>query len=483
MLFVGHAAASGRGARAVKVGARSLDMCRAGVPFVRQAGTERVFMHNRADGPGWTALIDDIVAGRWINPETGEAVRSPCQSIVIRESLDGGEAELVRACGLAGRLAVVADAATYAALGARVARALEPVATVVLDHPHADMATAEVLRARLEGADAVVAVGSGTINDLCKYVTGLDGRRYCVFASAASMNGYASTTASMTLPSGLKVSLPSHAPAGFFVDLAVAAAAPPHLAAAGFGDCLVRSVAQIDWWMSHRLLGSAYSTAPYLLTDADERDLNRLAPALPRGDVEAVGSLFRVLTLCGLGVALTGVSNHGSMGEHQVSHYIDCFAGDRHPGTLHGQQVGVASLTLARLQQRMLADERPPVLRPTRIDEAGMVRRIGGAAAAQCLKLFRRKALDAAGAAAMNARLERTWPELRQECAAFMIPADEMTRLLAAAGGPTTARELGLPADFYREAVLHCREMRDRFSFLDLADDAGLLEDFVAALA
>ena len=429
---------------------------------------------------GWTALIDDIVAGRWTNPETGQLARVPYDRVVFADSLDGGEADLVRALHLGTRLAVVADAATYDALGARVARALGNVEAVVLDHPHADMAAVADLRQRLAGFDAVVAVGSGTVNDLCKYVTGLDGRRYCVFATAGSMNGYTSTTASLTLPSGLKVSLPSHAPAGFFVDLAVSAAAPRHLAAAGFGDCLVRSVAQIDWWMSHRLLGTPYLRVPYIIQDADEAALNRRAGALGRGDIAAVGYLFRVLTLCGLGVSFTGMSNHGSMGEHQVSHYIDCFAAARHPGTLHGQQVGVAALTLARLQQRMLADARPPVVRPTRIDAADMVRRMGRDAAAPCLEAFARKAFDTAGADAFNARIEMLWPALRRELAAFMLPVAEMTRLLAAAGGPLSAADLGLPADFYREAVLHCREMRDRFSFLDIAADAGMLEDFVA---
>ncbi len=31
------------------------------------------------------------------------------------------------------------------------------------------------------------------------------------------------------------------------------------------------------------------------------------------------------------------------------------FAGPAHPGTTHGQQVGVASLAMARLQNEMLA--------------------------------------------------------------------------------------------------------------------------------
>jgi glycerol-1-phosphate dehydrogenase [NAD(P)+] len=429
---------------------------------------------------GSGALIDDIVAGRWRNPATGEIARVPYESVVIAETLEGREAELVGALKLGGNFAVVSDRATREAMGGRVARALRklgPVEEIVLDHPHADMGEVERLKPRLAGFEAVVAVGSGTINDLCKYVTGLDGRRYAVFATAASMNGYTSTTASMTLPSGLKISLPSHGPSGVFVDLSVNAAAPKHLAAAGFGDCLVRSVAQVDWWMSHRLLGTYYSDLPYQLTTPDEIELNARAAGLPRGDIAAVDSLHRVLILCGFGVSFTGVSNHGSMGEHQISHYIDCFAGKRHPGTLHGQQVGVATLTMARLQQQMLASETPPVVRPTRIDEADMARRMG-AAAGDCLAEFAKKALDAEGARALNAKLEKLWPDLRRECLSFALPVAEMTRLLRDSGGPTTAKELGAPVDFYREAVVHCREMRNRYSFLDIAADAGFLADF-----
>ena len=95
----------------------------------------------------------------------------PYDSIVIEDSLEGREAELVAALRLGHRLALVADEATYGAMGARVAKALGelgPVETVVLDHPHADMAEVRSLTEKLRGYDAVVAVGSGTVNDLCK---------------------------------------------------------------------------------------------------------------------------------------------------------------------------------------------------------------------------------------------------------------------------------------------------------------------------
>ena len=48
------------------------------------------------------------------------------------------------------------------------------------------------------------------------------------------------------------------------------------------------------------------------------------------------------------------------------------------------------------------------------------------------------------------------------------------------AGAPTTGVDLGLPAGCYRAAVRHAREIRDRYSILDLAGDAGVLEAFAA---
>ncbi|TCQ08774.1 glycerol-1-phosphate dehydrogenase [NAD(P)+] [Rhizobium sp. PP-F2F-G36] len=436
--------------------------------------------------PNWTALIDDIVEGKWTNPETGKLARVPYEAIVIDESLDGREADLVAGLGLGERFTVVTDTNTWDAMGSRVASALRdlgPVETVVLDHPHADMGNAEDLRQKLHGADAVIAVGSGTINDLCKFVTAKAGKRYAVFGTAASMNGYTSTTASMTLESGLKVSLPSQGPAGFFVDLGVSARAPRHLSASGFADCLVRSVAQVDWWMSHRLLSTLYSAVPYIIQEKDEEELNARAAGIAAGDIAANGYLHRVLTLCGLGVSFTGMSNHGSMGEHQISHYIDCFAGEDHPGTLHGQQVGVATLTMARLQRHFLDSETAPVIRPTRIDPADMARRMGPDIAAQCFEELKGKIFDERGAARINETFAELWPTLRGELNAFALPVAEMEKLLSDAGGPMTSQDLGLPVARYREAVIHSREMRNRYSFLDVAADAGILADFAAGEA
>jgi glycerol-1-phosphate dehydrogenase [NAD(P)+] len=167
------------------------------------------------------------------------------------------------------------------------------------------------------------------------------------------------------------------------------------------------------------------------------------------------------------------------MGEHQISHWIDMFAGEDHPGTTHGQQVGVASLAMARLQHRILSRETPPVLRPTVIDEAAMRARYGAELAPLCVGEMKKTALGSAQTDALNAKLEAIWPTLRHELMAMTLPIDIMENALRNAGGPTTADELGLPRKVWHDAIRYAREIRGRWSFLNLAADSGILEDFI----
>ena len=431
----------------------------------------------------WNALIEDVVAGHWADPATGRPIVLPFETIEIAETLDGREAELIRPLGLGSRLAVVSDTNTVEAMGRRVAQALRPIAAVdeivLADGLACDEPSIDLVRDKTRGADAIVAVGSGVVNDLCKHASFLDGRPYAVFGTAASMNGYGASTASVTLRSGLKTSVSSRAPRGIFIDLDVSAKAPSWLSAAGLGDSLCRPTAQIDWWASHALFGTPYDAAPFELLADDEPRMIAHAAGLARHDIAAIGHLHRVMTLCAFGVCLAGMSNPGSMGEHQISHWIDMFAGDDHPGTTHGQQVGVASLVMARLQQRLLSRESPPVVRPTMVDEAAMRARYGATLAPLCIAEMKKTALDSEGAAALNGRLEAAWPSLRRDLAAMALPVEAMEGALRAAGGPTSARELGLPRVVWRDAIRYAREIRGRWSFLNLAADSGLLDDFI----
>lgn len=431
--------------------------------------------------------IDDILNGNWTDPATGKPASLPFKRVVIAPSLDGQEAELVRGLGFGRRLAVVSDPATRAALGERVERALGGAAAVeaivLPDRPHADEETAGHIRAAAARADALIAVGSGTINDLCKYASFLDRKPYAVFATAPSMNGYTSLSAAITAH-GHKKSLPAHGAAGVFIDLAVLAAAPKHMIRSGLGDSLCRSTAQVDWLLSHRLRGTAYSETPFLLLAEDEPALFSQSEGLTRGDAAAMELLARVLVLSGFGMCLTGSSAPASQAEHLISHYMDMLhegAGRRALGRdpLHGEQVGVATLTVARLQARFLDQDKPPRLRPTPVDETA-IRAHFGESAEDCLKEFRAKALDRAAADRANALLEKNWPAWRQELASKLGAPERLEAALAACGAPRAPSALGWDTATYRTAVLWARRIRNRYTCLDMIDDSVGLAAWVS---
>jgi glycerol-1-phosphate dehydrogenase [NAD(P)+] len=179
-------------------------------------------------------------------------------------------------------------------------------------------------------------------------------------------------------------------------------------------------------------------------------------------------------------MAIAGGSEPASQGEHLISHYIDTMARARHPGSLHGEQVGVATLTVSRLQNRLLRPEVPPVLHPSIIDESAILARFGPEIGARCLPGLRAKALDRRRADALNAKLADEWPDVSRKLQAAMLPLERLQAALVAAGAPLTAEDLGLDPSLYREAVLHAREIRNRFTILDLAADSGLLAEFAA---
>jgi glycerol-1-phosphate dehydrogenase [NAD(P)+] len=426
---------------------------------------------------GRSDALADLLAKHWRDPESGAAIDIPIRSIAIERSLAGIEADLVRDLALGRHFAVVSDATTHGVLGASVGRALASLGEIdpiLLDGvPHPDLATVERLRDAAARSDALVAVGSGTINDLCKYAAASAGKPYVVFATAPSMNGYTSTNAAITVD-GHKKSLPARAPLGVFIDLGVFAAAPLRMIQSGLGDSLCRSTAQADWLLSKRLRGTPYREAPFALLAPDEALLREAPEALIGGDLDAMRILARTLVLSGLGMTICGGSYPASQGEHLISHYIDMFARDGRLPHFHGEQVAVATLTMARIQEAMLAGP-PPRLSAGPTTREDVLQRFGDEIGNACWTEYSAKALSAEAAEALSARLAQEWGNLASTLARSMIPSATLADVMGRAGCPQTPGAIGVTAKLYRRAVRDARFLRDRYTFLDLAADAGRL--------
>lgn len=420
-------------------------------------------------------LLQRLLDGRLTDPETGEAIAVATRIVAIEPSLRGRETALVQDLDLGGRLALLADADTWPVLGSRVSGALGGafcVTPIILPAgPHADMETVQLVRARSLHADALIAVGSGTINDLAKYAAHLDRKPYACFGTAPSMNGYVSMNAAI-MDRGVKQSLPAAAPRGVFLDVDILCKAPRRMIVAGFGDSACRPTAQADWLLAHLLLDQRYRALPFLLLEQDEQALLAAPEGLVAGDAAAMTLLARTLILSGFGMAICGGSYPASQGEHLIAHFLEMRGDPAWPESLHGEQIAVTTLTMARLQADILKRAEIQVgtsaVTPTELSA-----RFGAEAGAACWSAFARKAIDADRAAALNRRLRAGWPEMRRAIRAVHRAPAALESALRRVHAPTRPAEIGIPDAAYREAVLHAREIRDRFTFLDFAAETG----------
>lgn len=448
--------------------------------------TPRLPHDRRSQGANlMSTTLERLLAGRFPDPDGSGMLSVPVRTVVIGTDLGRSAAALLAPLNLGSRLAVLHDPDTRAALGADVAAAASAtfdVREILLPrHPKPDADTVALVRDAASASDAIVAVGSGTINDLGKYAAHLSGKPYVVFGTAPSMNGYTSVNAAITERSHKKT-LPASAAAGVFLDLDVLAKAPPRLIAAGFGDSACRTTAQADWLLAHRLLDRTYRRAPFALLEEDEPSLFAQAAGLCRGDRTALALLARTLALSGFGMAICGGSYPASQAEHLISHYLDMLGRPDWPESFHGEHIGVTTLTVARLQARLFAAAESPPLRPTGDTLQAFIAHFGEVLGQECWTSFTPKAFDAPTMAALDARLKRQWPEIRAAVRQVLLPVETLETALAAVNAPMTPEALGVPRPFYRTATLHARRIRDRYTCLDLAAAAGTLQTYVDTL-
>ena len=418
-----------------------------------------------------------LLAGQYPDPESGALLAAESRAVVIEDSLAGGEAELIAALGTGPRVAVVSDRATHGVLGARIESALGArfrVQSIVVDAgPRADDEMVErLLGALAPGTDLVIAVGSGTLNDLTKMVAFRHGCPQAIFATAPSMNGYTSLSASIT-SDGMRRSYRTRTPLGVFFDLRVLAAAPARLIRAGLGDTACRPTAQADWLLSHLLLDRPYRLAPFALLAEDERDVFAHSRALLAGDLEVMRHLVRTLVLSGFGMTICNGSYPASEGEHLLSHYVEMMQPPGLPHSFHGEQIAVCTVAMAELQEQYLSRDSPPLLRPASLERDDLIAHFGPVIGEGCWREFELKRFAAAETEALNARLAATWDAMRARIAAVTVPAAKLRGLLAEAGAPVRPGELGWPPALFEQARTHAREIRNRYTFLDLAADSS----------
>lgn len=326
----------------------------------------------------------------------------------------------------ASHIFLVADNYTYEAAGRQVEQLLDQAGlsyhkrvfqteTPLVPNEYA---LGSVLAAMTSQDDMLLAVGSGTLNDVTKYVSARTGIPYVIAATAPSMDGYASTVAP-TILDGFKTTLPAVYPAAIVADVDILKDAPMPMLTAGFGDIIGKFTSLADWRLSHQLNGEYYCPEVAGVIEAAVETCAANAKALAQRGPQAIQAVTEALILSGLAMGMVGVSRPASGAEHQMAHYWEMDAlrrGEEHP--LHGNAVGVGTVLAASLYE-MAAEYLPQ---------------------------------------------------------GFAAPdKGQILACLQAAGSCADPKELGIRRELCLESLLHAMELRDRFTVQKLLEQKGKL--------
>jgi len=425
-------------------------------------------------------VIDDLSNGKWINPADNKNYGIPIKKIEISESLDGLEAELINKLHPNQKLLLVSDPFTYKAMGSRIINNIKGKANIheyVWEKPSSSIEGVDFLRTKLQNYDGMIAVGSGTVSDSIKYATFLEKKAYSVFATTP-MNAYTTGTASISFK-GIKKSLVAHYAQGVFFDLEVLSKCPKRLTAAAFADVICRTTAQVDWLMSHKLLNTDYQPTPYYLLALYENEMIKNASSIASGDINALALLTRISAIMGLGTSFTQTTHVGSMGEHGISHYIDMFAKDIHPGTSHGEQVGIATISISKFQNAILNNDSPPTINPTEIPEEEIIQKLGQPMLDNIKEIMKPKLFDTEKSDYINNFFSKNWLEFVQPLREKMLDYNTIWNSMGECGALRTPEDAKLDSNFYKDALKYARFIRDRYTILDLAGDSNQLDGLI----
>lgn len=352
-----------------------------------------------------------------------------------------------------------------------------------LTHAAFDEATVgELLIHMPMDTDLVVAVGTGSINDMSRFFSFRTGRPFMTVATAAPMDGFASSIAALNVEN-LKTTYNAQPPVAIIGDTDILKNAPSRMIAAGLGDLLGKFTCLCDWKLAREINNEHYCPRIAELVESCVQNVLKDAPKAQERDPEVIGKIMEGLVLAGVAMSLYGNSRPASGCEHHMSHYWEMMfeqAGKR--PVPHGTQVGVGTVLILKLAE---------ALRRTKVDFAAA--RAAAAAYNQAAWEAEIRAAygpAAEGVIAMEAKakknetsarlhridvMEEKWAQIDSLLAA-LPDSETMMSLLRSLDSSCLPQEIGVDRELLKRTFMYCKEVRDRYTILQMVWDLGLLD-------
>ncbi len=321
-----------------------------------------------------------------------------------------------------------------------------------------------------DGAEGVISVGTGSLNDPCRLACANKGVPFCIFATAPSMDGFASDTAPI-VDNNFKSSYQAKSPDVIIADTKILAEAPSELKSSGFGDMIAKYVALIDWKVSHIVSGEHLCKRVYNLTRYAVDRVFSMADKITARNEEAAAAVFEGLLLTGIAMGFVKTSRPGSGTEHIMAHYVECKQlFDGIIPNYHGEDVGVFTLIMTKYYNALLEVEKIKC-HEERTDWAKVYEVYG-----QLSEDVRRlNTPDTITDGVNPAVLEEKWTEIKEIIRS--VPSyEEMREKMKVAGCKLTIDDIGKPRALIEECFTYHPYMRRRLSLKRLTNMMELPE-------
>ena len=400
--------------------------------------------------------------------------------------------QVVRELG-AKKVFVLSDLNTYAAAGEQVCKLLSDAGipfqsfTLQSRQPHPDEYWVGSAVMHMEqNCDAVIAVGSGVVNDIGKMLAALSRLPYVIVGTAPSMDGYASATSSMTR-SGLKVSINTKAADVIIGDTDILCQAPMRMLRAGLGDMIAKYVSICEWRMANIITGEYYCEEVAQLIRSALQQCVDGAKGLLRREKDAVQAVFEGLVIGGVAMNYAGCSRPASGNEHYISHIVDMRAVEF--GTaedLHGVQCAIGTLETLRLYEKLLTvkpDKEKALAHAVAFcydDWAAQLRAFLGKGAGSMIALEAREGkYDPKAHADRLEIILSNWDALLDIIRQELPTASRVEQLLQKIGAPTTLPQIGVEAGLESMIFRATKDIRDKYVLSRLLWDLGILDEML----
>jgi glycerol-1-phosphate dehydrogenase [NAD(P)+] len=336
-----------------------------------------------------------------------------------------------------------------------------------------------------------VAVGSGTVNDLVKRASSELKIKYAIFATAASVDGYASDGAAI-LYKGLKQTLPCAAPAFIAADTNVLMKAPIEMTASGYADLLAKNPAGVDWILADSLGLDPIEGNIWKMIQGNLRDWTSEPEKLIKKDEAAFNRLFTGLNVSGFAMQFMKRSRPVSGAEHLMSHIWE-MEGHTYRGkhVSHGFKVAIGSLASVALMESVFSRELSLKQIHSALDDwPTLDERLENVsryfqntkAVDDLIEINKEKYITREELEKRLTRLKKNWPHLQEKISQHLIPYGEYRSLLKNASCPVKPEDVGLTVEKVLHTYIPAQMMRNRYTILDLAYETGLLDSVIMEL-